>query len=301
MRILLVDGNHLASRVRHAQKSLRTSDGRRSGVVYGILQNLQFVKRRLTLNSDQIFFIWDGGRSTFRKKLLPEYKTRPDPEDVQELEEYKGQLDALYRNLNSFGIRGQLRISGVEADDLISAMAHTVHGMGDTPVVYSSDRDLHQLADVALIFDPVKEVLTKDDILTLHEVSEIKQIPLSKAIQGDKSDTIHGVGGIGKVFAARVLPFVSNYFGILDRPDPEPDESTANLVQKVKDRAEIVRRNLELITLPKDFDSVRDLHMGGLEEITSALAHKPAVDYMGMKKFLTHWECNSLLDNISSF
>lgn len=300
MRIVVYDGNSIASRFRHAQKYLTTSDGRRSGVVYGFLQNLAFIKRRLCIQASQIYVVWDGGRSAFRKRILPGYKCRPDPDDANEHREYVSQTEALYRNLNNFGIRGQIRVSGVEADDLVSALTRTSHAAGHVPVVYTSDRDLHQLADVALIFDPVKEVMAKEDVIAFHQVQEISQIPLLKSMCGDDSDKIPGITQIGPKRAVRALPHVSNFFGVLSRPDPEPtDEGTAKIVQKVKGSQEIVRRNLELITLPKDFESVRDLHAGGLEEITSALAHRPEIDHEEIYKFLNHWECHSL--DVSSF
>lgn len=302
MRILVYDANAISSRMRHAQKFLTTSDNRRSGVVYGFLQNLNWIRRKLALQREQIFMVWDGGRSAFRKAKLPEYKARKPLADEVEFHEYLAQLDALHKNILHFGIRGQLKIKGIEADDLISAMTRTLAAGGHMPIVYTSDRDLHQLADVAMIYDPVAGMLTTEDILAMHGVTEIRQIPLLKAMQGDPSDKIPGVGGVGKKKASKALPHVLNFFGLSEQPDPEPETNgSVKVVQKVKDCQEIVRRNLELITLPKDFDSVRDLLPGQLEEISEALEHKPSFDIDGMTAFLRHWECSTLLENFDRF
>lgn len=288
--------------MRHAQKYLATSDNRRSGVVYGFLQNMNWIRKKLILQREQIFVIWDGGRSAFRKAKLPEYKARKAHTDEQEFHEYLAQLDALHNGILNFGIKGQLKLKGIEADDLISAMACSLASGGHMPIVYTSDRDLHQLSDVALIYDPVKEMLTTEDILELHGVKAVKEIPLLKALKGDPSDKIPGVPGIGKKKAAQALPHVLNFFGISDRPDPEPESpGIVKSVQKVKDHQEIVKRNLELITLPKDFESVRDLLPGQLEEISKALEHKPVFDLDGISALLRHWECTTLLDNFDRF
>ena len=143
MRYLLVDTNHLASRCRHASKDLRTGDGRRSGVVYGVIRGLSWAKNFTRVNDSCVLCFWDAGRAPQRMDLYPEYKSgrqKPDPteEEVLERREYYQQIDAAIEGLSHAGIR-QIRVTGTEADDLIAIYAKFNADNGHNAIVYSGD------------------------------------------------------------------------------------------------------------------------------------------------------------------
>lgn len=308
MRQILIDGNHLASRVRHAQANLRTSDGRRSGVVFGTLQGISFVRNALRLDLSQVWIVWDGGRADYRTTLYPGYKQRdPKPtDDPAEKAAYIEQLEALRVGLRPTGVR-QVRVRGCEADDLISVLVASIHANGDEPIVYSGDHDMHQLCDIAKIFDPKEELMGMADVLEFHGVRFPDEILLYKAIKGDDSDKIKGVVGIGDKLAKLALPYVYGFFfskggktieEAVQRMDKVKDKKTQTAIAKVMDDNGTVRRNLELMRLPRDWSDAPFYGEEQAAEFLECLDDRPKANRLEFVKFLKLWELGSIVDKL---
>jgi 5'-3' exonuclease len=305
MRHLLVDGNHLSSRVRHAQRDLRTTDGRRSGVVFGTVQGLSYVRNTLKLELPQVWVVWDGGRAEERTKLYPGYKNRPtkvfetaleQQEDEEEHASYIAQLKALREGLAHAGVR-QVRVGGCEADDLISILAHQLHHEGEQPIIFSGDHDYHQLCEIAEIFDPKDDLLEKDAILADWGVEQAEDILLLKALQGDDSDKIKGVPQIGPKKAALVLKHVKPVLFGGETTAPA-DKKTAGALELVMADLATVRRNLKLMQLPSSWDQFPYYNQDQFMEFLGQIGTKPKPNKLKFVKFLQHWECNSIIDRL---
>jgi DNA polymerase-1 len=297
VRMLLVDGGHLASRCRHAQASLRTSDGRRSGVIHGFLQSMSFVRNKLTLTLDQVWVVWDGGRAKWRMALYPDYKKRKPKEltddDIREREEYLTQCSEVRDGLHKIGVR-QIHVPGTEADDIISLIAHSLAD----PIISSGDRDFHQLCAIASFYDPKFDFLSGKDVLAKYPgAQDGRDILLLKALQGDDSDNIDGVRGIGEVRAQRVLPYVRKAFLEGDMMSAMAAGATDKFVAAVVGDADKVRRNMQLMTLPKTIDDAKlddfQVHALGYE-----LERTVTSDITSFAKFLKSWELEEHLDHL---
>lgn len=301
MRILIVDANHLASRARHAHSALRTDDGHRSGVVYGFLQSLSYVRNTLKVDLNQVWAVWDGGRAKYRLDLYPDYKRRePKPDDdPQEREDYLAQSEALRQGLTHIGVRS-VRVSGCEADDLIALMAQSFHELGDEPIVFSGDNDLHQLIDVAQIFDPKKDLMTAAEVLAKHQVGSADQILLLKALKGDPSDRITGVKGIGDVKALQVLPYALSYFYGGQDPTLPPDapNGLVKAVRNVIENADVVRRNLSLMRLPRLWDDPPHYDSNQCSLFLGQLEQMSKIDRVKFVEFLREWELESVIEKL---
>jgi len=141
---------------------------------------------------------FDFGKSYYRMDMHEEYKgTRKKPQDEDEIKKYEDfftVLNALPEQLDE----EVLKFRGVEADDILAWITQNMSDQYDHTWIVSSDRDLYQLIDDNIsIFNIFgrKEVTLQ----TLQEDFDVNpsEYMLSRIIEGDKSDNILGIEGIG--------------------------------------------------------------------------------------------------------
>lgn len=187
MKMILVDGFNLLSRYYFATERRRGLDP--EVTLKGLLRKVDSWTNEFT----HIAFFWDGPReSTHRYALFPEYKaTRTGlPEPL---------FDDYIKLRSALDARGifQSELKGYEADDLMGAVATAFPGES---YLYSSDRDLLQLlsSNVFQIM-PKKgeEQLVHEALFESTYGVKPTQFVDVKALQGDSSDNIPGVRGIG--------------------------------------------------------------------------------------------------------
>ena len=70
-RLLIIDGHAYAYRAFHAIRSLRSPSGRPTNAIYGFVKML--AKMRSAIEPTHRIVVWDGGLSTERISVLPEY------------------------------------------------------------------------------------------------------------------------------------------------------------------------------------------------------------------------------------
>jgi len=238
---------------------MKTRDGRSSGVIFGFLNGLKYVVKDLDLDLDDIVVCWDNGRSKKRLELYPQYKANRTkevytPEEETDYRDYCMQLDELGAAMTCLGVK-QVRVRGVEGDDVIAVLSSYYSELEDV-IIYSGDRDLHQLvSDRVCIYTPDKVVKRKKDILQEWDVTDISYIPYIKALVGDPGDNIKGLEGVGPIRAKRLL---YSYFDVLGRALKEGKENVDSSVIEKKDEKyftaaldnlNIVKRNLLIVTL----------------------------------------------------
>jgi 5'-3' exonuclease len=103
----------------------------------------------------------------------------------------------------------QFMFPEVEADDVIAYITQAEKFKGWQKVVVSSDKDFIQLCDdETVLFRPIqKEVLTTKNILEKYGIHP-RNFALARAIAGDKSDNLKGIGGAGLPTVKKRLPFL---------------------------------------------------------------------------------------------
>jgi 5'-3' exonuclease len=304
VKYLLVDANHLASRCRFAAsgRQLATPDGRKSGVVFGVLRGLSFAKHQLRTDFGKVICFWDHGRSQKRMELYPQYKSGrqpvdPTPEEIEDKKQYYLQIEALLQVLPLLGIR-QVRVPGCEADDLISIIARSLSETAEV-VVYSGDKDLHQIVNSNIKIMNSEKVLGEQDVLSEWGLSATHLIPIAKALSGDSSDAIDGVPGIGGKRAAMLAPVVSHILG--NDPKPEHfDKKLWNLVEKARPYKEVVLRNYQLVRLPMSWSE----SFYTSEQATDCVKQTFTPVNRSTKQFVDFcmdWHLNSILETIHQF
>ena len=259
-RLLIIDGHAYAYRAFHAIRELRSPAGRPTNAIYGFVKML--AKMRATVEPTHLIVVWDGGLSAERTGLLPEYKAqRPAmPDDL------KPQLDDIVSYLEAAGVASFCR-EGVEADDYIACLARRASDAGMAVVIASSDKDFMQLvsARVGLLNPNDKsEVIWTDEQVRAKSGVAPSQIVDWLSLVGDAVDNIPGVGGVGVKTAAELLKQFGSVAGLYERLGEVKSE---RLRTALRDAADVVRRNGELVRLREDLPC---------EFLPAALVEKPA-------------------------
>lgn len=301
MRQLIVDGSHMAARSRFAQGELRRTDGQKSGTVHGFLQSLSFARNTLNLQLHQVWVVWDGGRAPYRMEIFPDYKRRKPFETIEEKldhEHYITQLQALRRVTPFLGVN-QIRVDGAEADDLIALLAVQMREAGDSPIVFSGDKDFHQLCDIADIFDPKRKLMSKEDVLARYEFKNPLEIVLAKAITGDSSDNINGVHGVGEKLAKAAVRCLGGHFLSGLGQDEPKNGKEARAVKLTLGQKAIVNRNLELVKLPRRWQEPPGYGEDQFGIFQEQVQTRPRRNTREFIKFLREWELKHIEENVS--
>jgi DNA polymerase I len=208
-KLVIIDGNNLAYRAAH-KFNLTDQRGTPTGVLFGFI----YILRPLivTLNPAQVITVFDGGRSLWRKEILPGYKLRDDSLGDSR-DSFFDQINVLKKLLLWLNI-DLCYDATVEADDQIYKL---IRGRKDmNTVIVSSDKDFVPLIQGSIkVYSP-----SKDKLITYKNFEEVmgfespEQFLDYLLIRGDKSDKIPGVPGMGEVRAKEFIEefeLVSNY------------------------------------------------------------------------------------------
>ena len=215
-RMLLIDALNMYYRAYIVDPTL-SLNGDPIGGLAGFLKILQKLIRET--KPDQIIVVWDGpGGSSRRRIVNKNYKEGRKPirlnrtvKNLTENEEFANkvwQQTRLIRYMNEMPVC-QLMIPGIEADDVIAQIVNMPQTKNIQKVIISSDKDFIQLCNnETVLYRPVqKEVLTKKTIIDKFEIHP-NNFALARAICGDKSDNLKGVGSVGLKTVAKRLPML---------------------------------------------------------------------------------------------
>ncbi len=235
-KLLLIDGHSLTYRSYFAfvRRPLRNSKGQNTSAVFGFANTLR--KLLEALRPEFCAVVFDAPGKTFRHELYAEYKIQrpPTPEDLAE------QIPTIKEMVAAWGL-ARLEVAGVEADDVIGAVADRLND-GDTEVVIAtSDKDMLQLvAEHVSVYDPWKaKQYGPEEVVEKMGVGP-ELVADFLALTGDSVDNVPGVPGIGPKRAKAIL----ERHGALDQAlESEP---------KLAGHRDIALLSRELVTIRRD-------------------------------------------------
>lgn len=235
----IIDSFGFFFRLFYAMKSLKSSDGKPSGMVNGFANFI--AKLKSDFKSDYIVFALDSGSDTFRAKLYQNYKkNRKSPPN-----ELKEQLSVCIKMIEDMGF-ASLSVKGYEADDIIASFVKKYKNQVQINIL-SHDKDLYQLIDdnVSIISPATK---TRYDRAGCYEKYGIfpEQVRDFLAITGDLSDNIPGVRGIGDKGAKTLLESFTSLENIYENLDKIANERSKKCLIENKENAFLSRELVEL-------------------------------------------------------
>lgn len=261
-RILIIDQLNLFFRNYIVNPSLSVN-GAPIGGLKGCFQSIQKIVRES--KPDLIITCWDGpGGSTKRKLLKKDYKAGRKPirlnrdirhmSDQQEMENKVWQQTRLIEYYNQVPIV-QFMFDSTEADDIIAYLSNLKELEGAEKLIISSDKDFYQLLDGrTVLYRPVqKEILNENSILEKFNIHPTN-FAMARAMEGDKSDNIDGIEGLGLKTIAKRFPFLkenksATFSDLLDFCKEKTEETSVKAYQKVLDHEDILRRNYHMMQL----------------------------------------------------
>lgn len=259
-RVMILDGLNMFFRAYIVNPSL-SSNGQPIGGMVGFLKILQKLCRQI--KPDQIVVTWDGaGGSARRKAANKNYKEGRKPirlnRDIRNLSENEELQNKMWQHLRLFEYINlmpisQIMIDGIEADDVIAAVTNLPYLKDDQKVIISSDKDFIQLCDdKTVLFRPIQdEVLNEKRIVEKYGIHPTN-FALARAICGDKSDNLPGVGGVGLKTVSKRFSFLSEAknYSIEDvLQECRETESTLKVYQNIIEKQDLIKDNYKLMQL----------------------------------------------------
>lgn len=256
--LLLVDGNNLAYRWLHRKNYNSFQDD--------YLRTVESLGK--SYNAEKTIVCFDFGKSYYRMDLLDSYKgNRTKPKEEEEQRHYE-EFFACLNDIPELLPCQSLKFRGLEADDIITFLVLNLSKRFEHTWIVTSDRDMYQLiSDSVSIFNMFsrKEI----DLPTFYETYEMEpdQYLFSRILEGDKSDNILGVEGVGP---KRAQQLAKEYASLTDLLDSLPLKGKSKYIQNLNTSKEKLLKNEQLISLKKYNKTVIEAAKEG-EEVWNAL------------------------------
>ncbi len=246
--LLLVDGSSYLYRAFHAMPDLRNSANEPTGAIQGVLNMLRRLHKDYP--ADYSACVFDAKGKTFRDDIFPEYKANraPMPDDL------RPQIEPLHEAIQALGWP-LIMISGVEADDVIGALAKQAEEDNIKTIISTGDKDISQLVNSHItVVNTMRDAFRKtDDVLDIAGVENKFGIPPDLMIDyltliGDKVDNIPGVEKVGPKTAVKWL----KEHGSLENIIANADQFKGKIGENLRAAVEWLPTGRELITIRTD-------------------------------------------------
>ena len=266
MKLLLIDGNSIMNRAFYGimgNKMLSTKDGKYTNAVYGFLAIL--FKNMEELNPNYIAVSFDLKAKTERHKLYEAYKANRHGMP----EELAMQMPMIKEVLKAMNIC-IIEKEGYEGDDILGTLSGLGEKNGLEVIILSGDRDTFQLATdkVTIRIPRTKNGKTETDEYDRNKVIEEyglepKALIEVKGLQGDTSDNIPGVPGIGPKTAINLIKeygTIENLYKVIENEEDSLKGKTRETIIQNKDLAYLSRTLGEInlnVPLEEDIEELK--------------------------------------------
>ena len=249
---VLIDGNSIMNRAFYGimgSKMLTTKDGKYTNAVYGFLAIL--FKLIEDTNPKYMAVAFDLKAPTARHKLYEGYKANRKgmPEELAE------QMPLIKEILRAMHI-DIVEKEGYEADDVLGTLSRYGEKQGLHVTILSGDRDTFQLAtdNVTIRIPRTKGGKTETDLFDRNKIIETyglepKQLIEVKGLQGDSSDNIPGVPGIGEKTALSLIQKYGSIDNLYNKIEKDEDDLKGKQREKIKDNKELAELSKTLGTI----------------------------------------------------
>ena len=273
-KLILIDGSSYLYRAFHALPPLTASDGTPTGALFGIVNML---RSSLKENAEYIAFVLDAPGPTFRDALYPEYKANRAsmPDDL------RAQVEPMIAIVQALGLP-VIRVSGVEADDVIGTFALQAAADGVDVVISTSDKDFAQLVNERIKLTNTMTGSLSDEARVLEKFGvRPDQIIDYLALMGDAVDNVKGVEKCGPKTAAKWLAEYHTLAGVV----ANAEKITGKIGENLRAALPILSLNQTLVTIKTDVTLEQDYtyllqlppHVDALSELYTRFGFKQAL------------------------
>jgi len=216
-KVLIIDGLNTFIRV-FSVIPTTNDDGIHVGGIVGFLRSIGYTINMFS--PTRVIIVFDGkGGSSRRRKLYPEYKQNRKTKyrvnrayDFASQEDEKQnmimQLQRVVEYLDNLPIT-VMSYDNIEADDTIGYLCKQVLTESEITVM-STDKDFLQLANSKIkVWSPTKKKMYDEKAVLEEYGITSHNLIWYRVLDGDKSDNISGVRGLGLKTIQKKLPFLS--------------------------------------------------------------------------------------------
>lgn len=228
-RYLLVDGNNICFAEQTGRARLHAGEIETTAI-FGLIKRLRIMALRFKTN--KIIVLWDTS-PTWRHEFFPTYKSNRDknPQIVAAKNALKGQREYLGEVLRALGVQ-QFAAVGYEADDLGGHFSRGLAQKGAQSILITGDHDWLQLvsAEPTVAWQDPREdgkLISMVNFESETGYATPEQFLIGKCLQGDTSDCISGVGGLGKEAALALMRQFESIQDLSDRWSMTPGAKTS--------------------------------------------------------------------------
>ena len=303
MKLLAIDGNSIINRAFYGIRLLSTKNGLYTNGIYGFMSILGRLMEHE--KPDAVAVAFDLSAPTFRHEKYSEYKAgrKGMPDELRQ------QMPLLKKLLTLYGYTC-IEKQGYEADDILGTLARICENEGNTCVIATGDRDSFQLVSnsTKVLLSSTKaghpeiNEYTPEAIFEKYGVTPKQMIEI-KALQGDSSDNIPGVAGVGektagdlirnfkdidyiyenidtldikeglraKLISGKESAFLSRELGTIFCAVPEIEHSEDYLIKS--------RKDTELAAMLAELEFFKELEKLGLTAVAANTSDEPVADY----------------------
>ena len=268
-KFVLIDGNSIMNRAFYGimgSKMLTTKDGKYTNAVYGFLaimfKLLEDVKPKYMAVS------FDLKAPTARHKMYEGYKANRKgmPDELAE------QMPIIKEILRAMNI-DIVEMEGYEADDVLGTLSRYGEKQGLEVIILSGDRDTFQLATnkITIRIPHTKGGKSETDEYDEKKIEEKyglkpKQLIEVKGLQGDASDNIPGVPGIGEKTALKLIQEYGSIDNLYKKIEEEKDDLKGKQREKIIENKDLAMLSRTLGTINVEVPIKDDLNDFKVEE-----------------------------------
>lgn len=241
-KLVLIDGNSIMNRAFYGimgSKMLTTKDGKYTNAVYGFLAIM--FKILDDINPEYLAVAFDMKGKLKRKELFDGYKANRHgmPDELAE------QMPLIKEILKAMNI-DIIEKEGYEGDDILGTLAKYGEKQGLEVTILSGDRDTFQLAsdNITIRIPRTKGGKTETEDYNRAKVLEEygiepKQLIEVKALQGDSSDNIPGVPGVGPKTAISLIKKYHSVENLYDKIEAGEDDLKGKQKENITNNKEM--------------------------------------------------------------
>lgn len=265
-KVLIIDGMNMFIRAFSANPSVN-SNGQHIGGIIGFLKSVVHCIDKFSPTRCIIVFDGDdGGRE--KRKIHPDYKSgrknkirtnrflNVDAATTDPEQSFKWQFEQIEKYLACIPVTTMV-MNHVEADDIIGCLVNDYYKDIDNQIyIVSADKDFLQLVvnDGVYVYRPITKVLYDRNTIKQEYGLLPENFIFYRVIDGDKSDNIPGVKGVGLKTLLKIVPAISEREYGIDELISECQKQIDNgdgkkVLRSVVESKELMERNYMLMRL----------------------------------------------------
>ena len=298
-KLVLVDGNSIMNRAFYGimgSRMLTTKDGTYTNAVYGFLAIL--FKLLEDVNPEYLVVAFDLKAPTARHKLYEGYKANRKgmPDELAE------QMPIIKEILTAMNI-DIIEMEGYEADDVLGTLSRYGEKEGLEVTILSGDRDTFQLAtdNITIRIPHTKAGKTETDEYNREKIIEKyglepKQLIDVKGLQGDSSDNIPGVPGVGEKTALSLIQRYGSIENLYNKLEKGEDDLKGKQKEKIEQNKDLAFLSKTLGTINLEVPITDTLENFKVEEWDKQKVYE-LFKKLNFKRYIERFSLNQGKDN----